>query len=96
MISVRKSTLGPQKLSLQFVSLGRHYYLTVVSLNSISIFHDPSSLASGFVIVEFTLKIGAIRIDPLTADESVLNPFSNIFHSSSIKNIGSISMFFAI
>lgn len=87
-----RSFIVPNQLSVQLVSLNRNYQLVVLSLHYIPVCQDPSASSLRLVVLEMTLEVCSIRICPSTRKESVLDPFSNVFHAGRIKDIGSLAV----
>jgi len=90
------SSLCPQQLGLQFVIVDGNDHLLVITFHDVAIVEDPFASAFGFIILEFAFEIGSIGIGPSACHESVFTPFSNIFHSSGIEDISSLTVFFTI
>ena len=93
---VFRSLLAPYKLGSKFATLYWHNYLIVFSLYAISVLKVPFSVPFWFVILKFSLKICSVWISPFSIQKFVLIPLPDIFHSSGIKYVCSLPMFFSI
>lgn len=65
-------------------------------MHLVSILQLPHPLSFGFIVLEFALEVGSIRIGPFAFKELILIPLTNVLHTGGREYICSMTMLFAI
>ena len=66
--------------------------LVKLTLESVAILEVPGTFAHGLVVLEVSLPVEAVRVDPLSGLHLALLPGSNQFHACFLKNIGAVTL----
>lgn len=88
--------MSPDKFRLQSIFVSWADHLIILSLATILVLEEPCSCSLWLIVLELSLIVCSIGISPLSIQEFVLKPFSDVLHSSSIEYICSITVLFAI
>ena len=88
---------APRKLDIEFsIILIWNNQLVILSRKLIAIMEMPRPITLRFVVLELSLIVCSVWISPSSRQKLVFKPLSDILHSSSVEDIGSLSMLFAV
>ena len=70
--------------------------LLKVSLELVTIFEVPDSLAFWFVILELALEVDTIGVDPLAIFDVAIVPVSGHLHASLLEGVRAVALLLAV
>lgn len=56
----------------------------------------PLTSSLRFVLVEFSLEVGTVGVNPFALDELSIFEVTNVFFTGFVHNVGSFSLFLAV
>ena len=74
-----------------------HHWLLLVefTLESVAVLEVPGALAHWLIVLEASLPVEAVRVDPLSGLHLALFPGSDQFHACFLKHIGAVALLLA-
>ena len=66
------------------------------ALQSVAILEEPGAGALWFVVLEATLEVDAVGIDPLALQQLALGPLTSHFHARCLEDVGAVALLLTV